>query len=325
MRLVDLHCNWLLQYAGETTFLEPSSPVAAARLARLEGYLQSVAVTVLVCAPTDRAAHADRWQALGTMITRYEAEFAGRLLIEPDDLARHDESLRQGGLCFGVLGVGGLDRLVREAGDLDALARVFDRGVRVFQLVKGPGGSLAGSSEPGDDRGLCPLGRDCLARLAGLAVGHAGPRAIIDLSGMSSNATSQTLDWLNEDPNRAQRLPVIWGRGGLSDLGIAMPDNLLRLRAIGGVIGLSPGLPHHESPEALKRAIETIAEVPFLGQPGYQGIAVGADLFGLEQTLPGLENAPRIASWLAKNFDREAALELGRGAGMGVLLRAAGA
>ena len=327
MRLVDLHCDWLLQYAGETTLDDSPTAIDASRLARLDGYLHGVAATVLICRRSNAGwdASADRWRSLDTLITRYEAEFAGRLLIGPDDIPRYDESLRLGGLCYGVLGIGELGGLVLEPGDLDSLARVFDRGARLFQLVSGPEGALAGSSAPGDDRGLTPLGRDCLTRLAEQAQDAAGPRTIVDLSGMGPNATSQTLDWFQDQPSRVDRLAVVWSRGGLADPGIANRANLERLRAIGGLVGLSPGRPHHESPESLKAAIETLAALPFLGQAGYQGIAVGSDLFGLEQTLPGLENAPRIASWLAKNFDREVAHELGRGAGTRAILGDAGA
>ncbi len=328
MRLVDLHCNWLLQYAGESTLFEPDGEyaLAVARRGRLDGYLQSVATAVLVCARSsaDWAARGDRWHALGSLITRYEAEFAGRLLIGQDDIPRHAESLRMGGLCYGILAIGGLDQLVREPADPDALARVFDRGVRVFQLVQSPGGPLAGSAESRDDRGLTALGRDCLSRLAELAQGASGPRAIVDLAGMSAIATAETLDWLSADTNRIDRLPVIWSRGGLGDPGLANHDNLARLSSIGGVIGLSPGLPNHDSPDALKTAIESIAAIPFQGQTGYEGIALGADLLGVEQTLPGLENTQQVATWLGKTFDRATAKMLGQGAGLRVLLRAAG-
>jgi hypothetical protein len=91
MRLIDLHCNWLQQYATETTLFDPSlSAEVPDRLRRLYGYLSGTSVAVLVCArnPEEWAKQADAWRSLGALLTRCQAEFTGRLLCDPPDAAR---------------------------------------------------------------------------------------------------------------------------------------------------------------------------------------------------------------------------------------------
>ena len=166
-RLIDLHCAWLWQYATETTLFDPSRYVEVPqRLGRLDGYLQGTALTVLSCQrkPEDWERQGDPWSSLAALVSAYEAEFAGRLLIAPDDVARWCAEPADG-LCWGTLGVAGFDFLIREPADLDHLPVLFERGVRVFQLAASAASLLAGTADTGDDRGLTDLGRAFLARL----------------------------------------------------------------------------------------------------------------------------------------------------------------
>ena len=50
MRLIDLHCNWAIQYACESTQYDPAlyADVPGA-LSQVDGYLSGVAAAVLVC------------------------------------------------------------------------------------------------------------------------------------------------------------------------------------------------------------------------------------------------------------------------------------
>src|SRR5262245_61494730 len=109
MRLVDLHCDWLRQYATETT-LYPDGLYAEipARVERLDGYLLGTSLAVLACGrkPKDWSSRPDPWGALGPMIARYESEFAGRILRDPAEVARWKTSPADG-MCWGVLGVAG--------------------------------------------------------------------------------------------------------------------------------------------------------------------------------------------------------------------------
>ena len=133
MRLIDLHVDWLLQYAGETTVFDPACYAGVnERLGQIQGYLQDTSAAVLACyrRADDWARHlANPWAALDELITRAEAEFPGRLLVGPDDLARWNAE--PDGLCWGILGVEGFDPLIRAPDDLGHLAGLFERGVRV--------------------------------------------------------------------------------------------------------------------------------------------------------------------------------------------------
>src|SRR6185312_2015728 len=111
MRLVDLHCDWLRQYATETTLSDGSLyPEVPARVGRFDGYLLGTSLAVLVCArkPNDWSRQSDSWHSLGLMIARYEAEFTGRIIRDVGDVARWRSSPRDG-LCWGVIGVAGFD------------------------------------------------------------------------------------------------------------------------------------------------------------------------------------------------------------------------
>ncbi len=340
MRLVDLHCDWLRQYADETTqHLGPPGPALSSRLGRLDGYLLGTSLAVLACTYRPgpeagaSATTADSWSALGLMLARYESEFAGRLIRDPADVALWRSS-SPGGMCWGVLEVAGFDGLVRGPDDLDRLPDLFRRGVRVFQPVAASGGALGGSSEPGDDRGLTELGRAFLDRLAALdPAGDESPRPILDLAGLSARATAETLQWYDEvspprpENRRRPLLVVSHGRGGyrdLADAASAQALGLAELRARGVPIGLTPGLPGCETADELKALIDAIAAVPFEGRPGFEGIAIGADLLGVERAIPGLDSARGLARWIEATFDRETSAVLVARNARRLLLRSAG-
>jgi membrane dipeptidase len=318
MRLIDLHCNWFSQYATETTLFDPSLfPEIPDRLPQLDGYLTGTAAAILSCARpgVDRARQPeDPWRSLNDLLVRYEAEFAGRLLIGPADVARWRAEPADG-LCWGMLGVAGFDWLVREAADLDRLPVLFERGVRVFQLTEGATSRLAGSAEPGDDRGLEALGRSFLAALADLGGAEPAPRPIIDLAHLNSRAMAEVLDWIETHASGPSWVLPVYSHGGMAHLGFDHPraishENLVRLRSLGGVLGLTPSPPHYRSPEELQGAIAAIAAVPFEGRPGHEGIAIGTDFLEGDEQLPGMKNVAGLCGWLAKTFDREMATAL---------------
>ena len=336
MRLIDLHCNWLQQYATEATLYDPSFYAEVPdRLRRLEGYLLGTAAAVLACArkPEERARQEDAWRSLGTLLARYEAEFTGRLLCDAADVARWRAEPADG-LCWGVLAVVGFDFLIREPRDLDRLPALFERGVRVFQLVDGLGGLLAGSHEPGDDRGLTELGRAFLARLAELAAGgETGPRPILDLAHLNARSGADVLHWVENDLAGSGALLLVHSHGGWGHWGHVPPaepggsgtQRLERMRALGVVIGLTPCASSYSSPAKLHAAIETIAAIPFEGRAGYEGIALGTDLLGIDQPSVGLDDVGRIARWIGRTFDRPTAAALTAGNARRLLLRSVGA
>ena len=296
-RLIDLHSHWLLQYAAETTVYEPGLyDDARARLGQAEGYLQGAWAAVLSCSrhADDWARRADPWRALGDLIARVEAEFCGRLLMGPDDLARWRDD--PDGLCWGVLGVSGLDPLVRTEADLDRLPGIFARGVRVFPMVG------AGDND---------LGRAFLPALADLGADRNDPRPILDLAGLVPTATDAVLDWFEADAARPGRVLLVSSHGApLADRFTAARDSLRRFRALGGVVGFSVGATRYPTADALKADIEDAAALPFQGQPGFDGLALGTEFLAIDRTLPGLGNAGAVAAWVASTFDPPTAAAL---------------
>jgi membrane dipeptidase len=328
MRLIDLHTDWLLQYAPETTVFDPALyPRVAARLGQAEGYLQGTWAAILSCyrSADDWASRPDPWAALGDLLARIEAEFPGRLLIGPADLARWLDDPE--GLCWGLIGIEGFDALVRVAGDLDRLPRLFERGVRLFQPVYGPANVLAGSSAVGDDRGLTDLGRAFLDALADLA--GDGPRPLLDLAHLNPGSAADVLSWLEADDGRGRWVLPVYSHGAPSHEGFATPralslDNLRRLRALGGVIGFSVGPPFYSTAESLKASIEAAAAIPFQGTPGFEGLAIGTDFLGVDRTLPGLGHVADVVAWLSRTFGPAEAAALIQGNARSLLTRALG-
>jgi membrane dipeptidase len=323
MRLIDLWCNWALQYACESTQYDPGRYGAVSpRLSQIDGYLSGVGATVLACGrePDDWAAQADPWSTLGEMIARYEAEFPGRLLIQPEDVARW-ESEPEDFIAWGMLGVAGFDALVRTSTDLGRLPALFERGVRVFQLVASGASALGGSAEAGDDRGLTDLGRaflDHLDRLAPRAESR-GPRPVVDASAMNDRTLADVLSWFEERGSTSVLL--VRSHGG--DLPTA--ESLARFRRIGGLIGLTPGAGGLGSAESFRHAVESVAAVPFQGRPGNEGIGIGSDFLGRDHLPPELAGVAPLVEWLGRTLGDEVLAPVARVNARGLFVRAAGA
>ena len=328
-RLIDLHCDWLLQYSHETTVFDPALyPGIEGRLSQTEGYLQGTSAAVFACyrRVEDWARQRDPWRSLGDLITRVEAEFPGRLLLGPDDHARWLDDVE--GLCWGVLGVEGFDVLVREPADLDRLPALFERGVRVFQPVYSGDNRLAGSSSVGDDRGLTDLGRAFLSSLAALGREGAGPRPAFDLAHLNSWAASDAIEWFEADSGRLDRVLPIYSHGAVLHDGFVSPRalspaNLARLRALGGLVGFTPAF--YETADALQAGIESAAALPFLGRVSFEGIALATDFLGVDRTPPGLGNVEEVTAWAVAAFPPKMAEALVAGNARTLFARLAGA
>jgi len=152
---------------------------------------------------------------------------------------------------------------------------------------------------------------------------------VVDLADLNSRATAEVLAWFENDPTRLQRLLLVRSHGTIETPHRAVvtglsAENLQRFRALGGVVGLSPGLPFFDSPEGFRDGIEAIAAVPFLGLAGYMGIGIGTDFLNLEESLPHIENVSRLTEWLAANFTPDVATSLIRANACALLVHAAG-
>jgi len=310
--LIDLHTDWLLQYAPESTlFGAERYPRVPARLEQSDGYLSATSAAVLSCYRNndDWASRADPWSALGELITRIEAEFSGRLLRDPIDFEQWE--IEPETLTWAVIGVEGFDWLVRTDADLKHLKTLFSRGVRLFQPTYNAQGVLAGSSAPGDDRGLTDLGRAFLEAL--LEVGGPGsPKPALDLAHLNPSAMSEILDWFEGDVGRASRMVPVYSHGGLAHDGFRSPrgltlENARRLRSLGGTIGLGVTPPFVQNADQIAASVETLAGLPWNGRLDGSGIAIGTDFLGVDETLPGLGNVPEVVAWVAERFDRDLA------------------
>lgn len=330
MRLIDLHTDWLLQYSGETTVFDASLyPNVSDRLSQSLGYLQATSAAILSCfrRDTDWVSQADPWSALDALIVRIESEFPGRILRDPADLARWDDD--PAGLAWAMIGVEGFDYLIRSESNLARLNWLIRRGVRLFQPSYTAHGVLAGSSARGDDRGLTDLGRRFLESLAALADPDQGPRPILDLAHLNPRSMADVLAWLESDPDRTRRLLPVYSHGGLRRFDFDRPraltvENLGRLRALGGTVGFGVTPPFLAELDQLRSSIEACAEIPFLGRPGFEGIAIGTDFLGVDATLPGLANADEVIAWVESTFPTEASSAILNGSARALIERAIG-
>jgi membrane dipeptidase len=201
--------------------------------------------------------------------------------------------------------------------------------VRLFQPSYTDTGLLAGSSAPADDRGLTDLGRAFLETLGSLSGEPDGPRPLFDLAHLNPRAASEALAWFEADEQRSARIIPVYSHGALQHETFPSPraitlENLTRLRALGGVCGLSVGPPFYASAAELKAAMETAAAIPFRGRPGFEGLAIGTDFLGVDQTLPGLGTVAGVVKWLSASFAPEAAAALIQGNGWSLVSRAVG-
>jgi hypothetical protein len=251
----------------------------------------------------------------------------GRLLMSPEDHGRWREDPE--GLCWGVIGIEGFDALVRAPGDLDRLPGLFGRGVRLFQPVYAPTsllGRLVGPRRrPGADRPRPRLpahpGRRGVRALGPAADARPGPPEPLGRRRRPGVVRGRRRTSPAPDPGLQPRGPAA---RGLPRAPRDHPENLRRLRALGGTIGFGVSPPFYEAPEALRAGIEAAAALPFLGRPGYDGIALGTDFLGVDRTAPGLGHAAEVVSWVQSAFDPAAAALLIRDNARRLLARVVG-
>ncbi|MHC5538895.1 membrane dipeptidase, partial [Singulisphaera rosea] len=149
------------------------------------------------------------------------------------------------------------------------------------------------------------------------------------LAHLNPKAAGEALTWFEADDSRASRLIPVYSHGALAHPGFSTPraitsENLQRLRALGGVVGFSVGPPFYSTDDELKAGLEAAAAIPFRGRVGFEGIAIGTDFLGVDQTLPGLGNVPEVIDWLTSTFDRSTAVAIVQGNGFALIERMLG-
>jgi membrane dipeptidase len=152
---------------------------------------------------------------------------------------------------------------------------------------------------------------------------------LLDLAHMNPAAAAEVLDWFEDDASRSSSLIPVYSHGGLRHDGFVSPraltlENLERLRRLGGVVGFSVGPPFYETAAQIREGIEAAAALPFEGRPGFEGIAIGTDFLGVDQTLPGLSNVEGVVAWLRDSFAPESADALTSGNARRLIERAVG-
>jgi membrane dipeptidase len=307
-RFIDLHCDWLLQYATETTLFDAALYARTAqRLPQAEGYLGATSAAVIACfrRADDWERQPDPWRAVFDLIARIEAEFAGRILMTEADRQRWREDADS--LTWAVVGIEGFDTLVRGSEDLGRLPSLVERGVRLLQPIYGASSRLGGSAAAGDERGLTDLGRAFLQTLDGTVRDARGVRVLLDLAHMNPTTMSDVLAWFEAGGARTERMVPVYSHGAVRHDGFPLPraltrENLARLRNLGGVIGLSVGPPFYRGSDELREGLEAAASLPWRGREGFDGIAIGTDFLGVDETAPGLRNVPEVVAWLSDTF-----------------------
>ena len=290
-RLIDLQIDWFRQYAPEIELPGCPSQDVRPRIPRVDEYFSHTSVAFVSCGKT------------ADLLPRVEAEFSGRILHGPEDLARFRED--PSGLTWAVIAFNDMQELTGWSAALERLPALFDRGVRLF------------SPFPRQDRGLTDPGRDFLARLLGLSRPGA-PRPILDLARAGREAMGEILDWFEARDERTERILLI-------DRGVSMTrDDRARFRSLGGLTAVSITDPLAEASGDIREMIEGIADLPYRGRAGFEGIAIATGFLEADRTLPGLGNAGEVVAWLEETFDPTASRLLIEGNGRKLIEAMAG-
>ena len=286
-RLADLSIDWLRQYAGETTLPDPSEGADAVRprLGQLDGYLTTTAVALAWFGPS--IGSVNPIAEAGASMARIEAEFAGRLLVDRDDLARFDLEPADA-LTWAVAAIRHADALLAIDGGLSAVLRLVDRGVRALAFDH--------PATP-DDRRIAAI--DAL-------IGHlrdeGGPALMLDLSGLTPDAAVATLD----------RIVSNSGIGLVPITRSETPPTEVadRVRRVGGLVGV-PIV--GGAAGGLGRLDASIRALVAGSLTGVDGLAIASGFLehDLADDLPGTAEA--ILGWLDDRFDPDSARRLAFG------------
>ena len=287
-RLADLSIDWLRQYAGESTL--PEAPDGAdairPRLGQLDGYLTTTAVALAWFGPSIGGSGDPRAEA-GALMARIEAEFAGRLLVDRDDLGRFDRE-PPGALSWAVAGLHHAETLLTLDGGLAAIQRLIGRGVRALAF----------------DHPETPIDRriEAIDAIADRLRDEGGPTLMLELSGLIPEAAVAILDRIESDPGT--------GLVPITRKEPPTPELADRVRRVGGLVGL-PIV--GGAAGGLGRLDASIRALLDGSSSGVDGLAIASGFLesDLSDDLPGTAEA--ILEWLDDRFDPDSARRLAFG------------
>ena len=280
MRLIDLHCNWALQYARESSQYDPRFYAEIAdRLGQLDGYLMGTAARRARVRPACRG--------LGRPARSLacpggdDRPLRGRVPRPADP--------RAGGCRAMALPSRPTDSAGASWGSRVSTSWSARPAISIVSPLCSPG-EFASSSSSRQAR-ACSAGPRPTTRAVGSAswdgcswIGSAswprqpgspahGRRSTWPTSTLARRPTSWTGSRPSVPPGSAAPRPVArLDRSSRGDrvTGLTGP-NLDRLRALGGMVGLSCGREHFASPEALRAAIEDDRLPALRGPRGIRG------------------------------------------------------
>lgn len=287
-RLIDLAVEWPLQYAEESTAIDAADyPGVRARIGQVDGYLSTTlaAIVWIGPAPGDRD---DPWGEVSRLFAGVEAEFSGRILADPADLNRFT-SEPDDTMTWAVVGLRGLATLLHTDDARDRLAALIDRGVRAVRLA----GLVDRPVDPAHDRGLTDPERSAIATIASASSGRP---LLLDLAGLPPTAAGEVLD-LVEAGEQGNLVPIVSLGGSMGGL---RSEDAARVRALGGVIGLSPARAFFPTAESFGNALDEAAGL--LGVD-LGAVAIGTGFLGIDEPIEGLANASDLLNWLFSRFN----------------------
>src|SRR5690606_5490930 len=152
--------------------------------------------------------------------------------------------------------------------------------VRLAGLVDRPPAAV-------DDCGLTEPERSALSALSSAC--RSG--VLVDLAGLGPRAAGEALDAIEAIGGPLVPIVSLAGSasGTISDL---RPEDVRRLRSLGGGVGLGIGRAFHPDADALARAIEAITAESNPDRSGIEGVALGSGFLGIDATIEGLGTAP---------------------------------
>ncbi|MEW4570526.1 hypothetical protein AB1L88_21910 [Tautonia sp. JC769] len=299
LRLIDLAVEWPLQYAGEATAIDAADyPGVSRRLGQVDGYLSTAlaAIVWIGPAPGDRP---DPWGEISRLMAGVEAEFSGRILADGADLdrfaAESDDTM-----TWAVVGLRGTASFLNSDDARDRLAALIDRGVRAVRLA----GFVDRPADPTRDRGLSDLERSAIDTLV---TASSGRPLLLDLAGLPPTAAGEAIGRL-EAGEGGKLVPIVSLAGAMG--GLRSEEDVSRVRALGGVVGLCPARAFFPDAGAFGNALDEAAGL--LGID-FDAVAIGTGFLGIDEPIDGLGDAPGLLDWLSSRSEPGGARALAGG------------